>query len=114
MSMQIRRTNRLAARAGLLAALSAALGAHAVDAPAAEPEHRSMTVRYADLNLSTREGVDSLHRRIKSAAQIVCGGNDEMRDPILAMPYQSCVSAATSKALEKVQLATTQVRWQEK
>jgi UrcA family protein len=104
-------TGRVSGRAGLLAALAAALGAHAVSTSAAEPEYASMTVGYGDLNLSSREGLDTLHRRISMAAQVVCGGDEQLRDPLHAVSYRGCVSAATNRALEKVHLAAAQVRW---
>ncbi len=114
MTMRIRGTGRVLGRVGLLAALGTVLGAHGVNSSAAEAEQRSMTVRYGDLNLSSRQGIDTLHRRIRWAAEIVCGGSDELRDPIRAVHYHACVSDATNRALEKVQLTTAQLRWEMK
>lgn len=51
----------------------------------ASAETRTRTVSYADLDLRSDAGVDTLNRRVKTAARIVCGtaaapGYAEMRD----------------------------------
>jgi UrcA family protein len=71
----------------------------------------SITVPYGDLDLSTKQGVETLHRRIKSAAKQVCGDGFEPGDIARASVYRQCVRTAANKALEKVQLAEAQVQW---
>jgi UrcA family protein len=93
-------------------ALALTLGAVAPNAWAADLfESPSVTVHYADLNLSTRQGVEILHRRIKMAAQQVCGHGFEPGDLARAASYHRCVNAAAEKALEKVQVASSEVHW---
>jgi UrcA family protein len=81
----------------------AAVAAQVAPARATEPETNTIMVRYGDLNLSARAGVDVLHRRIRAATEIVCGG-DEIRDLSQAVRYRSCVKLATARALAKVEL----------
>ena len=61
---------------------------------------RTMTVHYADLNISTDTGATTLYRRILGAANSVCGeegyGLDERRN------WQDCFRAAVNDAVEKV------------
>jgi long-chain acyl-CoA synthetase len=93
-------------------ALALTLGALAPNAWAAElSAPPSVTVHYGDLNLSTRQGVEILHRRIKVAAQQVCGDGYEPGDLARASAYHRCVNVASEKALEKVQVALSQVQW---
>jgi UrcA family protein len=88
-------------------ALALTLGALAPNAWAAESsDPRSVTVHYGDLNLSSGEGVETLHRRIKAAAQQVCGDGYQPGDIARASVYRSCVNTAAEKALEKVQVAS--------
>jgi UrcA family protein len=51
-----------------------------------------------------------LHQRIKVAAQQVCGDGYEPGDLARASDYHRCVNVAADKALEKVQVASSQVR----
>ncbi len=93
-------------------ALALTLGALAPNAWATELwDQPSVTVRYGDLNLSTRQGVEILHQRIKVAAQQVCGDGYEPGDLSRASSYHRCVNAAAEKALEKVQVSLSQVQW---
>jgi UrcA family protein len=93
-------------------ALALTLGALAPNAWAADlSEPPTITVPYGDLNLSTRQGVAILHRRINVAAQQVCGNGYEPGDLSRASAYRRCVNAAADKALEKVQVALSQVQW---
>ncbi len=104
-------TTPLNARYYQWVALALTLGALAPSAWAADfSEPSSVTVHYGDLNLSTRQGVEILHQRIKVAAQQVCGDGYEPGDLARASDYHRCVNVAADKALEKVQVASSQVR----
>jgi UrcA family protein len=93
-------------------ALALTLGVLAPNAWASElTDPPSITVRYEDLNLSTKRGVEILHRRINAAAQQVCGDGYEPGDLSRALAYHRCVNSAAEKALEKVQIALSQVQW---
>ncbi len=95
----------------LAVALSAMSGAFAhaqpadlsdvgVQAPSADSETRSETVRYADLDLSGQAGVKTLTARIKGAAQNVCGPAPS--GPGLATDYNTCVTSAVDHAIAGV------------
>lgn len=89
---------------GLIAAAvlgTLAAGFAGVSAAADNSEVRSETVHYADLNLSTPQGAAALYRRIKWAAQDVCGWND---DDLLVMQVsaQPCVDKAIADAVTRV------------
>lgn len=70
-------------KAGLAAALAASA---MIAAPvyAADGEGASVSVRYADLDLSTSEGQATLERRLDRAAENVCG--IDRRTSGMAMP----------------------------
>ena len=82
--------------------LAALAATQAATAQATEPEANSITVRYDDLNLSSRAGVDVLQKRIRAASRIVCG--DEVNDLSQIARYRSCVKLATAEALAKVEI----------
>lgn len=80
------------------AAAMATVPAHArVD----ESMPRTITVNVQDLDLSTPRGQDALRRRIKWAADIVCGSPDT-RDLRMLSEYRSCVNESTNGALAQV------------
>jgi UrcA family protein len=67
---------------------------------------RTLTVNVQDLDLSTAHGQEVLRRRIKWAADIVCGAPGS-RDLRMLANYQACVSDATDSALAQVKLPRT-------
>jgi UrcA family protein len=79
----------------ILAAFAAALLA-----PAAHAQHwgddgelRQTAVQIADLDLSTRAGVDELDRRIGRAVDRICEGDRECRDGAWASTYEQAQAA---------------------
>jgi UrcA family protein len=66
----------------------------------AEPrgQARSVTVKYADLNLATPAGVDALYHRIRVAARTVCGSPHE-RQLDVRRSVRDCNQAAIAEAL---------------
>jgi UrcA family protein len=76
-----------------------AAGFAGVSAAADNSEVRSETVHYADLNLSSPQGAAALYRRIKWAAQDVCGWNDNLLEMQAAQP---CVDKAIADAVTRV------------
>jgi UrcA family protein len=70
-------------------------------ARAGESGVRSTTVHYADLDVSKPAGMAAPKRRIRQAAEIVCGDPDA-RAFRLSTPFAECVSQATAAALTKV------------
>jgi UrcA family protein len=63
----------------------------------------SVKVGYGDLNLATRQGKDILKRRIRHAADVVCGEPDA-RELVMSAEYRNCITNATNRAW-------SQVRW---
>jgi len=88
---------------GLIAAAvlgTLAAGFAGVSAAADPSEVRSVTVHYADLNLSSPQGAAALYRRIKWAAQDVCGWNDDLLE--MDVDAQPCVDKAIADAVTRV------------
>lgn len=83
-----------------IAAAGLAVGdaqAHISDVPA-----RSLTVNMQDLDLASTRGQDVARRRIKWAAEIVCGGVLEARNLRLQSEFRTCVDHATNGALAQI------------
>ena len=68
-------------------------------AVASSPQTYSRTVRVGDLNLSTEQGADTALRRIRRAAQYVCGDGSNAHVLWTAASYRSCVRQAQDKAI---------------
>jgi UrcA family protein len=83
------------ASATLTMVANGAQAGESVDAP------RHMVVSFKDLNLSSTEGAAVLYRRIKHAAQEVCGDGDGSR---LSRSHLTltCVNQAVSRAVAQV------------
>ena len=59
-------------------------------------------VRFGDLNLNSRAGVEVLYRRIESAARDVCGPAEDPGSRRPSAAWQSCVREAVMTAVHKV------------
>jgi len=70
-------------------------------AAAGSPDSHSVVVRYGDLNLNSKAGVASLHKRIRNAAESVCS---ELNNHVLVLRdmYKQCVSEAVSSGVTQV------------
>jgi UrcA family protein len=81
-----------------LAAVStlALLGAPAQAATAT----RALAVRYADVDLSTISGADTLYGRIQGAARFVCG--EEGRSLTEQRDWQTCYRSAVAGAVTRI------------
>jgi UrcA family protein len=64
------------------------------------PDVPSVTVRYADLDLSTSAGANTLYRRIQAAAKQVC--RSPGTDLIEQIGWRSCYRSAVGDAVRKV------------
>jgi UrcA family protein len=89
--------------ATVLAVGAAGMVAAAAQARAADSDSRSITVSVRDLDLSTTRGQETLRRRVKWAADIVCGLPDS-RDLRLLSEYRNCVDEATNTALAQAKV----------
>jgi UrcA family protein len=83
----------------LVATGLAFVGSAAVAAP--QTESREATVNYADLDLESAAGIESLYARIRSAAKKVCG-TAEIRDITAQADMRACRVAAIDKAVAAV------------
>jgi len=61
----------------------------------------SVTVRYDDLNLATSAGVDTLYRRISSAARAVCS-DENSHDLAIVAANRLCRENAVAQAVREV------------
>jgi UrcA family protein len=88
--------------------LFAVLGAFALNTAVAEGTESNyvntgyIAVSYADLNLASPEGLDTLYRRIKSAAHQVCGVGNQRVSLEVMLRNQACVAGAMNGAISKV------------
>lgn len=81
-------------------ALAGAVTATA-NATVSRRDTNSVVVRYGDLDLNSQKGVARLHKRIRNAAESVCGSLDT-RILGLRDAYDQCVSEAASNAIAAV------------
>jgi UrcA family protein len=70
-------------------------------AAASSPQVESRVVRFGDLDLDSRAGVAVLHKRIRNAAESVCG-NLNSRLPMLRDAYEQCVAEAIAQSVASV------------
>jgi UrcA family protein len=100
MNINTNNRTRIVAAVALFAALTA--GAQAADIP-------QVHVKYADLNVGTTAGATMLYRRIRGAADRVCGVADK-RDLARLGQAKACADHAVAEAVAKVNApALTQV-----
>ena len=81
-----------------LAVASLAISAHADESGVRVP---ARTVHYSDLNLNTQAGAERLYRRIRGAAEQVCGdvGSRQLEE---AMAARACVEQAVAASVRAV------------
>jgi UrcA family protein len=78
-----------------LAVVACGAAAHADDAPvSATFRTQSVTVEYADLNLSHPAGIDSLYSRLRVAASEVCAPRPDVRDLHMKRDWKRCFETA--------------------
>jgi UrcA family protein len=74
----------------------------AAAAPPAEGEVNQITVRFAELNLDTPAGAAVLYRRIRHAAERVCGERQQPGTGIVSTFWRSCVAQSVARAVASV------------
>ena len=85
----------------LLPALALAISGVAAAGTRVESDVPSVVVSYGDLNLASKDGVATLHKRLRGAAQIVCTSLDS-RVLGLREQYDRCVKDAVSQSVAAV------------
>jgi UrcA family protein len=83
---------------GVFGAVSFGSDAQAAEQSAVVP---SVTVRYADLNLNTAEGVEALYARLRAAARKACGPQPS-RALVERIDWRTCYTAALEAAVSNV------------
>ena len=89
-------SNKRLARAGVAAALALSTCLIANFAAAATPT-KSVTVSFADLDLSKPAGAQTLYKRIKGAARRVCGPKDYFTQKSWRQCYDGAIADAVSQ-----------------
>ena len=85
-----------------LAALACALGTAPVSATPSAEGGRSVTVSYADINLSSPAGATVLYGRINRAASLFCGAGPNPADLGRRVIWRACVDGAVANAVANV------------
>ena len=62
----------------------------------------SVHVRFADLNLTTDEGVQQLYSRLRAAAEQVCGDTSGRGDLLMWREIRKCQSRALDQAVATI------------
>jgi UrcA family protein len=70
--------------------------------PALGGEPSSMKVKFGDLNLDSQAGVETLYKRIRTAARIVCWNDTSTSDPRYFYNRRKCELTAEAKAVRDV------------
>jgi UrcA family protein len=65
------------------------------------PDTPSLVVHFADLDLAKSEGAATLYRRLRAAAEVVCGQREE-RDLPKAIAMKQCVQRALAGAVADI------------
>ena len=63
---------------------------------------RVATVRYADLDLASRDGAHALIQRVRQAADAVCGGAPSLASLNDQDRYQACVGRTVDGAVQQL------------
>ncbi|MDH4105455.1 MAG: UrcA family protein [Gammaproteobacteria bacterium] len=66
------------------------------------PRYDSVVVTYADLNLDTIAGNQTLYARLSNAASRACGGEPATRDLESKTQYRACVEDTLNRAVDKI------------
>jgi UrcA family protein len=96
--------NAIIAKSIVAISLAAALTGFSVSARAVTSavKVRSVTVRYAELDLAKPQGVEALYMRIGGAARRVCRADSSLR--LRDRVNSSCYQDAIGRAIEQVSL----------
>jgi UrcA family protein len=69
-------------------------------------EPRSVTVQFADLDITNTQGAAALYRRLRIAAASVCRGLEPGKQLARVWAYNGCLHTALSNAIVKVNRPT--------
>jgi UrcA family protein len=77
------------------------LGLISLASAGAVPDVPQMTVQFADLDLTKTDGAAVLYKRLRAAAETVCGPRED-RVPAKAAAFKKCVQSALASAVSRV------------
>jgi UrcA family protein len=100
-SFSLKSNRSLRAGMAVIAGCIVAAVAAAADAATPSADIPSMTVHYADLDLTTEQGAHTLYRRLQAAARYVCLSAD-LRDLERSALSRSCQEQAIARAVQAV------------
>jgi UrcA family protein len=95
-------SNNKLARAGITAAVALYTALFAYGASAEQTSVRSVTVSFADLDLSKAAGAQALYKRIKVAARRVCGSQGSYMYLASRSVWRKCYDTAVAEAVADV------------
>ncbi|HET9231309.1 MAG TPA: UrcA family protein [Vitreimonas sp.] len=98
-------------RSLMLALASAIAFGFVATAPAAAAEERAQRVTYAELDLDNGAGVESLLRRIRSAAENMCGDRAGPMPLDQRMDVRRCVREKSAQAVADVNHGSVTARF---
>jgi UrcA family protein len=96
--------NKKLARAGITVAAVLCTYLFTYGASAEQPQTVSVTVSYADLDLSKAAGAQTLYKRIKAAARRACGSIDGYTHMKSQRGWRECYETTMADAVGKVNL----------
>jgi UrcA family protein len=88
--------------AALLATTAAVVPASYAQVLMTDGQPPSVTVRYSDLNLATKEGSHALYERLVTAAEQVCPARGSMMEVRENRDRERCMSSAVEHAVKKI------------
>jgi UrcA family protein len=87
----------------VLGASALLLAAAPTASVAAQPDDTfSATVKYADLNLASREGAKTMYQRIERTAQSLCGDEPDIREIGARAGWRTCVNSSVDNAVGRL------------
>jgi UrcA family protein len=95
-------SNKKLARAGIAAAVALYTALFANGVSAEQISVRSVTVSFADLDLSKAAGAQALYKRIKFAARRVCGSQGGYTYLASQSAWRKCYDTAVANAVADV------------
>lgn len=88
---------------GFVGTFALALSVQAGEAsPAATIKHDDVVVKYADLDLASEEGAETLYARLSSAAARACGNTPMAWEHKARKDFKACFDRKLEKAVGKV------------
>ena len=105
--------NKKLARAGITAVVALCTCLFTYGASAEQPKTVSVTVSFADLDLSKAAGAQTLYKRIKAAARQACGSIDGYTHMKSQSRWRECYESTIADAVASVDRPSLTALYQE-